>query len=97
MFNTIYSFHVYWLLSELHLMVCVLVIGDRVDLVHSQIHVAEGKSLPQLGLVQENITLNGSSIQCRMTTEDPAKQFQPDSGRIEVSLYDTAVLKAPLP
>ena len=95
-FNTIYSFHFYWLLSELHLMVCVLVIGDRVDLVHSQIHVAEGKSLPQLGLVQENITLNGSSIQCRMTTEDPAKQFQPDSGRIEVSLCDTAVLKCQL-
>jgi len=68
-------------------------VADRVDLVHSQIQVAEGKSLPQLGLVQDNISLNGTSIQCRMTTEDPARQFQPDSGRIEVSLYDVPVLK----
>jgi len=59
---------------------------DRVDLVHSQIHVAEGKSLPELRLDQQNIVLNGSSIQCRMTTEDPAKHFQPDTGRIEVSI-----------
>lgn len=27
---------------------------------------------------------NGSAIQCRVTTEDPARSFQPDSGRIEV-------------
>jgi len=64
---------------------CVYAV-DRVDLVHSQIRVSEGKSLPELGLVQDNISLNGSSIQCRMTTEDPAKHFQPDTGRIEVSV-----------
>jgi len=61
-------------------------VADRVDLVHSQVHVAEGKSLPQLGLTQDNIALSGTSIQCRMTTEDPARNFQPDSGRIEVLL-----------
>ena len=55
-----------------------------VDLVRSQIQVAEGKSLPELGLSQHNILTNGCSIQCRMTTEDPAKNFQPDTGRIEV-------------
>lgn len=55
-----------------------------VDLVQSQIRVAEGKSLPEMQLSQENIKLNGYSIQCRMTTEDPAKSFQPDTGRIEV-------------
>jgi pyruvate carboxylase len=55
-----------------------------VDLVHSQIRVTEGKSLPELGLSQHNIFPTGSSIQCRMTTEDPAKNFQPDTGRIEV-------------
>lgn len=55
-----------------------------VDLVHSQIRVCEGKSLQELGLSQHNIFPNGSSIQCRMTTEDPAKAFQPDTGRIEV-------------
>lgn len=61
---------------------CVL--NGSVDLVHTQIRVAEGKSLPELGLSQHNIFPTGSSIQCRMTTEDPAKNFQPDSGRIEV-------------
>ncbi|OCT81661.1 pyruvate carboxylase, mitochondrial [Xenopus laevis] len=55
-----------------------------VDLVHAQIHVAEGKSLPDLGLKQENIRINGCAIQCRVTTEDPSRGFQPDTGRIEV-------------
>lgn len=57
-----------------------------VDLVHAQIHVAEGRSLPDLGLRQENIRINGCAIQCRVTTEDPARSFQPDTGRIEVGL-----------
>jgi pyruvate carboxylase len=55
-----------------------------VDLVQSQIRVAEGYSLPELELVQDKIRSHGSAIQCRMTTEDPAKNFQPDNGRIEV-------------
>ncbi|XP_042201185.1 pyruvate carboxylase, mitochondrial [Callorhinchus milii] len=56
----------------------------HVDLVHAQIHVAEGRSLPELGLKQETIRINGCAIQCRVTTEDPARGFQPDTGRIEV-------------
>lgn len=55
-----------------------------VDLVQSQIKIAEGESLVNLGLTQDKIKVNGSGIQCRMTTEDPAKDFQPDNGRIEV-------------
>jgi len=55
-----------------------------VDLVQSQIRVAEGKSLTELGLDQHNIFPQACSIQCRMTTEDPAKEFRPDTGRIEV-------------
>ncbi|XP_044799679.1 pyruvate carboxylase, mitochondrial isoform X1 [Bubalus bubalis] len=57
-----------------------------VDLVHAQIHVAEGRSLPDLGLRQENIRINGCAIQCRVTTEDPARSFQPDTGRIETNI-----------
>jgi pyruvate carboxylase len=54
-------------------------------LVQSQIRIAEGYTLTDLGLAnQEAVHVNGSAIQCRVTTEDPAKQFQPDSGRIEV-------------
>lgn len=63
-----------------------------VDLVHAQIHVAEGRSLPDLGLRQENIRINGCAIQCRVTTEDPARSFQPDTGRIEVGPRPTGRL-----
>uniref|UniRef100_A0A8C3G5W7 Pyruvate carboxylase, mitochondrial n=1 Tax=Cyclopterus lumpus TaxID=8103 RepID=A0A8C3G5W7_CYCLU len=55
-----------------------------VDLVHAQLHVCEGRSLPELGLKQDKIRVNGCAIQCRVTTEDPARGFQPDTGRIEV-------------
>ena len=64
----------------------VLFFINRIDLVNSQIRITEGKSLPELGLSQHNIFPNGCAIQCRMTTEDPAKNFQPDAGRIEVSI-----------
>ncbi|ELT98600.1 hypothetical protein CAPTEDRAFT_229262 [Capitella teleta] len=55
-----------------------------VDLVTSQIRICEGHSLPEIGASQHLIYPNGCAIQCRMTTEDPAKNFQPDTGRIEV-------------
>ena len=51
-----------------------------IDLVQTQIQVAEGRSLPDMGLTQEAIKEHGFSIQCRVTTEDPAKNFQPDTG-----------------
>lgn len=59
-------------------------LGFRIDLVQSQIQIAEGKLLPEMGLSQDEIELHGCAIQCRMTTEDPARGFQPDTGRIEV-------------
>ncbi|XP_014471829.1 PREDICTED: pyruvate carboxylase, mitochondrial isoform X3 [Dinoponera quadriceps] len=55
-----------------------------IDLVQSQIRIAEGMTLPELGMTQEKIIPQGFAIQCRVTTEDPAKSFQPDTGRIEV-------------
>jgi pyruvate carboxylase len=55
-----------------------------IDLVQTQIRVAEGHSLPSLGLTQDTIQTHGAAIQSRVTTEDPAKGFQPDTGRIEV-------------
>lgn len=55
-----------------------------IDLVQSQIRIAEGVTLPELGLTQDKIKPQGFAIQCRVTTEDPAKNFQPDTGRIEV-------------
>ncbi|KAJ8342280.1 hypothetical protein SKAU_G00322080 [Synaphobranchus kaupii] len=55
-----------------------------VDLVHAQLHVCEGRSLADLGLKQDKIRINGCAIQCRVTTEDPSRGFQPDTGRLEV-------------
>ncbi|EGV61481.1 pyruvate carboxylase [Yamadazyma tenuis] len=55
-----------------------------VDLVAAQIQIAAGASLSQLGLLQDKITTRGFAIQCRITTEDPTKNFQPDTGKIEV-------------
>ncbi|KAH6854162.1 carbamoyl-phosphate synthase L chain, ATP binding domain-containing protein [Chaetomium sp. MPI-CAGE-AT-0009] len=55
-----------------------------VDLVAAQIQIAAGATLEQLGLTQDRISTRGFSIQTRITTEDPAKNFQPDTGKIEV-------------
>ncbi len=54
------------------------------DLVHTQIRIAEGHSLPELGLSQDKIHSNGYAIQCRLTTEDPNLNFAPDFGVIDV-------------
>ncbi|HCJ47738.1 MAG TPA: pyruvate carboxylase, partial [Microbacterium sp.] len=53
-----------------------------VDLVQSQMRIASGESLADLGLQQENIHLRGAALQCRITTEDPAQGFRPDTGKI---------------
>ncbi|HEY4551684.1 MAG TPA: pyruvate carboxylase [Bacillaceae bacterium] len=56
-----------------------------IDIVHSQIHIAEGHplhgdiiSIP----AQENIHMHGYAIQSRVTTEDPLNNFMPDTGKI---------------
>jgi pyruvate carboxylase len=53
-----------------------------VDLVQSQLRIASGETLADLGLSQESIVLRGAALQCRITTEDPANGFRPDTGRI---------------
>ncbi len=53
-----------------------------VDLVQSQLRIAAGETLADLGLSQESIVLRGAALQCRITTEDPANGFRPDTGRI---------------
>jgi pyruvate carboxylase len=53
-----------------------------VDLVSSQLRIAAGESLADLGLSQEAIVPHGAALQCRITTEDPANGFRPDTGRI---------------
>ena len=53
-----------------------------VDLVQTQMKIAAGASLAELGLEQENIHLRGAALQCRITTEDPTQGFRPDTGKI---------------
>jgi pyruvate carboxylase len=56
-----------------------------VDLVRSQILVAEGFALtgPEINLPPGGeIPRNGYAVQCRVTTEDPANKFTPDYGKI---------------
>lgn len=53
-----------------------------VDLVSAQLRIAAGETLADLGLSQERIAPHGAALQCRITTEDPANGFRPDTGRI---------------
>ena len=53
-----------------------------IDLVQSQMRIASGESLEQLGLSQDKIERHGFAIQCRITTEDPGANFRPDTGKI---------------
>ena len=56
-----------------------------IDLVRAQILVAQGHSLhgDTMNLpLQESVPLYGAALQCRVTTEDPEKNFAPDYGKI---------------
>jgi pyruvate carboxylase len=56
-----------------------------IDLVQAQIRIAQGCALHDAPLSlpkQENVPLYGSALQCRVTTEDPEKNFAPDYGKI---------------
>ena len=51
-----------------------------VDLVSSQIRIAAGETLADLGLSQDSVRVRGAALQCRITTEDPSNGFRPDTG-----------------
>jgi pyruvate carboxylase len=53
-----------------------------VDLVQSQIRIAAGETLDDLGLTQDAIQIRGAAMQCRVTTEDPSNGFRPDTGKL---------------
>src|ERR1700757_4436302 len=56
-----------------------------IDLVQAQIRVAQGCKLHDVPLSlpkQESIPLYGAALQCRVTTEDPEKNFAPDYGKL---------------
>jgi pyruvate carboxylase len=56
-----------------------------IDIVRSQILIASGCQLshPQIFIKsQEDVSIRGFAVQCRVTTEDPEKDFKPDYGTI---------------
>ena len=56
-----------------------------VDLVQSQILIAGGATLADIGITcQEDVQVQGFAMQCRITTEDPQMSFAPDFGKVEV-------------
>lgn len=58
-----------------------------IDIVQSQILIAMGYPLnsEEIGISsQSDIKMNGFSIQCRVTTEDPLNNFMPDTGHINL-------------
>jgi acetyl-CoA carboxylase biotin carboxylase subunit len=50
-----------------------------IDLVALQISVAEGKPIPYK---QEDLSINGYAIECRIYAEDSAQEFLPQSGKV---------------
>ncbi len=50
-----------------------------IDLVHLQLEIAAGAPLP---FRQEDVTLRGHAIECRISAEDPAQLFLPWAGRV---------------
>ncbi|MGM0934724.1 MAG: pyruvate carboxylase [Bacteroidota bacterium] len=57
----------------------------NIDLVKAQLFIAGGYHLSDKQIKiknQESLRINGFALQCRITTEDPSNDFQPDYGTI---------------
>jgi acetyl-CoA carboxylase, biotin carboxylase subunit len=55
-----------------------------VDLVKLQIALADGQPLP---IKQRDVEWRGHAIECRITSEDPARGFAPDAGHIHTAHF----------
>jgi len=56
-----------------------------IDIVRSQIEIARGVRLddPEIRIASQNdVSCRGFAVQCRITTEDPENNFQPDYGTL---------------
>ncbi|EMF45435.1 Biotin carboxylase of acetyl-CoA carboxylase [Planococcus halocryophilus Or1] len=54
-----------------------------IDLIQQQLKVASGETL---AYKQEDVTFKGWSIECRINAENPAKNFMPSAGKVEMYL-----------
>lgn len=60
---------------------CVTEYITGVDLVKEQIRVARGE---KLSFGQEDLSINGHSIELRVCAEDPLENFVPDTGKLDI-------------
>lgn len=60
---------------------CVTEYITGIDLVKEQIRVARGE---KLSFTQEDLKINGHSIELRVCAEDPLDNFLPDTGKLEI-------------
>ncbi len=51
-----------------------------VDLIQEQLRVASGE---KLSVTQDDVTLRGHAIECRVNAEDPERNFAPAAGRLD--------------
>src|SRR5947208_15099340 len=58
---------------------CVTEMTTGIDIVREQIRIAAGE---KLSIAQEDVSLRGHAIECRINAEDAAKNFAPAPGRI---------------
>ncbi|GAB6990417.1 acetyl-CoA carboxylase biotin carboxylase subunit [Paenibacillus pini] len=54
-----------------------------IDLIKEMISVAEGN---ELSFTQDEVVINGWSMECRVNAEDPARNFMPSPGKIQFYL-----------
>lgn len=52
-----------------------------VDLIKEQIKIASGE---KLNIIQEEVQMNGHSIECRVNAEDPSRDFMPSPGKVKI-------------
>lgn len=62
---------------------CVTEMITGIDLVKEQIKVARGE---KLSFTQDDLKINGHSIELRVCAEDPVNDFLPDTGRLDTYL-----------
>jgi acetyl-CoA carboxylase, biotin carboxylase subunit len=56
----------------------------RIDLVKQQIGIAAGR---KLGMSQRDVRFDGHAIECRITAEDPERNFSPSAGQIKLVVF----------
>jgi acetyl-CoA carboxylase biotin carboxylase subunit len=58
------------------------------DLIEEQIAIAEGRPL---WLTQDDVTITGHAIECRVNAEDPARDFMPSPGTVRRAVFGAGV------